>query len=538
MQRRTSQTFQRLRKLSDSLIQAIAPSSSKNDATDSSFEHGRKGRHQPSSQTQSTSSSHRRPSHRVGHRISKEDIRYPLIPQARALDVSKGGMSTDSKKPKRPSRPREEDLPYGAQGSIPKALAPPDVPPAPAVGRSRQSGALDHGVPFPVSGRERDRDQQMKALARCEKPLPEPPRNARREERKGTERSQQGFFNPFLPASASSVQRTPERTRAAEHSSRAVGDRRMREEDAARQHPSASPVARTRQAGVRRISSSGDVRLPTQHARYRPGQADENAQPREARHRHPDLRAVRSTPLRAQDKSPPVSPPLPAQQASPLAHVVKPRPRNVPRDVSPENPQRLPTPRRSREDVRARTQTPTAARPMATLPPPPRADSVAAKAQASLRVQQSAPPKAVQMTAAPEHLRGLSMKAQVVRPRAAREAEHELRAEPVRERQRQREAQERTAREREREARRERGRARPTHTRAVEVEYYGMSEAFAQEITIALMEPERANPLPSDWKAYVATGPDYGVRPLVTKKSRLNAAAPVPGQREKEVGRR
>lgn len=68
---------------------------------------------------------------------------------------------------------------------------------------------------------------------------------------------------------------------------------------------------------------------------------------------------------------------------------------------------------------------------------------------------------------------------------------------------------------------------RPTHTRAVEVEYYGMSDAFSQEITIALADPERAYALPADWRVGPSVqGNEYGtVRPLVTKKSRQMAGA-------------
>ncbi|KAI9067229.1 hypothetical protein FKP32DRAFT_293186 [Trametes sanguinea] len=518
MQRRTSQTFQRLRKLSDSLIQAIVPSSKQGDG-DSFMQLSRKDSRQGLSQTPSYTSlslsghGHHR---RTNRRISKEDIRYPLIPQGSSLDLSTGSISTtgDPRKPPRPSRPREEDLPYGPMGSLPKALAPPYVPPPPAIGQSSRSRATgQQSVPFPEYGRSRGREEKpvRRGEVTREKPLPEPPMEERRHaQRRQPEPAKAAFFNPFMAPSSAAAQQSSAQPRAVD--------------------PSA-PVARSRQAGVRRISSSGDVHLPPQHARYRHGQRNENEPLRDSSNRHPDLRAVRSTPLRSQDnRTQPSAPmPLPAYPASPsplATHIVKPRPKNVPRDVSPENPQRLPTPRRSTEELRGYGQRAPVA-PVQVRPPHPPASSVAARAQAALRVQQIEPPRSVQMTATPEHLRALSMKAQVVRPPRDHDRD--------RDRQREREARAHD-RDRHREPDKERARRphRAAHTRAIEVEYYGMADAFQQEITLALMEPERANPLPLDWKAYVATGPDYGVRPLVTKKSRLNAGA-APGP-ERPVG--
>ena len=285
--------------------------------------------------------------------------------------------------------------------------------------------------------------------------------------------------------------------------------------------------------------------------RYRAGEEDgRGSQGALAQQRHPDLRQVRSTPLRLQQNGVPVTGqsgrPVAQPRASPLrqqvapvspsfTHVVKPHPRNVPRDVSPENPQRLPTPRLSGEGVRP--YLPPSSRqqqqqlPLAT-------STVVAQAQSTIKVQHSVPPRNVEVAAAPEHLRALSMKAQVVRPDRATRADRDQGRQPqayapthpthAPENQHHRD-------HRANAKDRERGRARPTHTRAIEVEYYGMSDAFTQEITLALAEPERAHPLPLDWKAYVATGPECGpvVRPLVTKKSRLgaNALGSVAGRR-------
>ncbi|KAI0655985.1 hypothetical protein C8Q70DRAFT_1047124 [Cubamyces menziesii] len=531
MQRRTSQTFQRLRKLSDSLIQAIAPTSSRKSVEESSFfDYERKGWHPPLHHSHSHSStSHARCTkpRQARPRISKEDIRYPLIPHSESLDVLSANTSTSTRstKPVRPSRPREEDLPYGAKGSIPKALAPPYVAPPPAIGQSSRTHGKGNSVPFPESDNE-VRTKRPREHATREKPLPVPPGEA----------SSEAFFNPFRAVPCHSDMHK---------SDRPTGAARTREEDSR-----SRPSARAREPGVRRISSSGDVHLPSQHARYRAGEDDgRRTQGALVQQRHPDLRQVRSTPLRLQENGvrvpgqpgQPVGRPRESplrQQVVPVSpafsNVVKPHPRNVPRDVSPENPQRLPTPRLSGEGARPYVPAPSRQQKQQQQQLPLATSVVVAQAQSGLKVQQSTPPRNVEVAAAPEHLRALSMKAQVIRPDRAPRADRDQGRQPQtyaptqpshgRDHHQHERDFRAHAKDREREAR---GRTRPTHTRAIEVEYYGMSDAFTQEITLALAEPERAHPLPLDWKAYVATGPECGpvVRPLVTKKSRLGANA-------------
>ncbi|KAI0645364.1 hypothetical protein C8Q79DRAFT_1010334 [Trametes meyenii] len=530
MQRRTSQTFQRLRKLSNSLMQAVVPSLSNKPSREGSFfEYDKSGWHPPSHPE-----AHRRPSYKNGQHVSKEDIRYPLLapkqpnpfdinaepsrkpalpsqastkdrtpvardPQRRS-EVQRAYPRANTEAAKRPERPREEDLPYGAVGAIPKVLAPPYVPPPPAVGhgppaRGQYKGRerADNISRFPEDERAA-RQRRVVERAYREKPLPVPPRETRTERREAPRNHVEPvapFFNSFGTVPASKPQaHAPSTSRAPARYEGSYPSQMERRPD--RERPEADPRLRERQPGVRRISSSGDVHLPPQHPRYRQDRGDQNAPPRP-----PDLRPVKSAPLRAPEPVRSV-PPVPRSH---LMHVTKPHPRNVPRDVSPENPQRLPTPRRSHEEVRSD---------MYTQPWPP---PTPAAARTGLRVQQSAGPQHVKMAIAPEHLDAMARKAQVVRPaREHREREREGMPQPRP-----------PSREKERERGRGRGRRRPTHTAAVEVEYYGMADAFTQEITIALTEPERANPLPLDWRAYVATGPDYGVRPLVTKKSRQAA---------------
>ncbi|EIW63102.1 uncharacterized protein TRAVEDRAFT_62781 [Trametes versicolor FP-101664 SS1] len=536
VQRRTSQTFQRLRKLSDSLVSAIVPNPSRKSAGQDSFlnyDQDKKGwtASFSSGSARAHAPIHRRPSFRNGQHVSKEDIRYPLLePSLEQLQLdrqrSADALSARARS-KRPERPREEDLPYGAPGSIPKALAPPYVAPAPAVGARRPHKTRAHAeearssVPFPHPGsgaRERERAGEVGRMQR-EKPLPEPPREARaggRAQQPPAPRpapARDTFLNLFASASVPASKQAP--TARAPAVAREVYDPAL-----PRPYPYAvaQPVTPQPYTRVRRISSTGDVHPPPHHSRPR----DENAPPRdrERERRHPDLRPSRSTPLRLQENRgrerepvplpPPPAPvyPYPVSPQRALVHVEKPRPRNVPRDVSPEyNPQRLPTPRRSREELRSHYEA-------------HHQQSVAAQVQAGLRVQQTAAPRPVRVDAAQEHAR--PMAAQMVRP--GRDAERERERERRAEREREREARH-LARAQDKERRRM---LRPTHTRAIEVEYYGMSDAFSQEITVALADPDRAYALPADWRVgpAVPSGGAYGtVRPLVTKKSRQMAGA-------------
>ncbi|KAI0829699.1 hypothetical protein BC628DRAFT_1059254 [Trametes gibbosa] len=548
MQRRTSQTFQRLRKLSDSIVSAIVPQSSfKPTEKDSFFEYGKKGWHPRIASASSTSlplqaitTTHRHPSYRNGQRVSKEDIMYPLIRTTDPLDPEN---STDSNgrlraRARRPERPREEDLPYGAQGSIPKAMAPPYIAPPPAIGSGPlqvvKASQSPSSVPFPNSAHVAGGERQQ--MARHEKPLPELPQDPRAQSKTA---EQQTFFNPFMSASVP-LNNNAARAPAAGSSAHARADRVP---DASRTHRTAqhhrpdraqAPAhTPTRESSsqpyirVRRISSTGDLHPAPHHVRYR----DENAAPSSSH-----VRPARSTPLRVQEKEDtrhaPLLRPQPtraAQPLTPLAHVTKPRPRNVPRDVDAENPQGLPTPRQSSEEVRPQVQPQQERHDLHQAPP---LGPVATKAQAELRVQQSAAPKPVRVDgAAPEHLRAISFRAQIVRPTRDAERERERKRDVQRQPERSERAQ---GKERERSVRGRERQRRPTYTRAVEIEYYGMSDAFAQEITIALAEPERALPLPLDWRigsggAGAGQGYDYGVRPLVTKKNgqmqRMGAAA-------------
>ncbi|OSC97866.1 hypothetical protein PYCCODRAFT_1471509 [Trametes coccinea BRFM310] len=170
----------------------------------------------------------------------------------------------------------------------------------------------------------------------------------------------------------------------------------------------------------------------------------------------------------------PMRMPQPAYPSSltPLGtHVVKPRPKNVPRDFSPENPQRLPTPHRSTEELRGYGQQATAA-PVQVRPQHPPASSVA-------------------MTATAEHLRALSMKAQVVRPLCV---PREIMTASVNAT-----------------FLKSLTRNPPTARLVPRTRAQLQWSTTGCRTRSSTRSRSRANPLPLEWKAYIATGPDYGV---------------------------
>ncbi|KAI0702925.1 hypothetical protein C8T65DRAFT_741410 [Cerioporus squamosus] len=565
MQRRTStsQLFQRMRKVSDPVIHAaqalVSGVNNKTTPDQSFFDYGgQRHWHRP----------HRRPpdsglrrglSHR---KVSKEDIKYPLLhPEEDTLDlwVESATMSAerdreqrlhrqnsnatviqperpprpslDERPPvvrdpqlrmeeqrvyrsvntsKRPERPREQDLPYGAAGSIPRVLVKEERPPPPAAavrGESSrtQSMARSSTVPFPSShthGEDGPRASRATGATRTTeksamRPHEPPPASAK-------------IYTPFAPISTrdrpqhnapsnrpvDSHTRGPSHLAQASTSSQRVLDReyvptpppkdsKWLGPSAHAQVWSAVPSHVRRQDGVRRISSSGDVHLPPQHARYQ--SRDEN----DPRRRAQELRTVKSTPLSARKQNVPVHPgAAPGLPAHPAVHLEragtrsKPRNPDVPRDVSPENPQGLPMPRRSREEERflshrhrEREREKEAA--MRAPPVPTRA-----QAKEASSASRAAP-------LAHDHIRSVSYRAQVIHPAQRPEPEAEN------DRQKRRREKEKTGRT---------------------VEWYGMSDPVAWEIARALAEPEGVTPLPIDWNQFVAHGKDYGTKPLETRK--------------------
>ncbi|KAI0743766.1 hypothetical protein C8Q80DRAFT_1325635 [Daedaleopsis nitida] len=513
--------------------QLIAPSSTsshghgKAGPEDSFFDYGKKGWHAPKPPD---SYLRRRPLYR---KVSKEEIRYPLLhptddmhdllvesaTMSAERDKQRSGAHRPPERPprpsleerplvvrdpqlrmeeqkvyrslntaKRPERPREEDLPYGAKGSIPKALMSQERPPPPAVGR-RSERTRENSVAFPSSREESARATSTRSG--------DPPAN---------------LFTPFAPLSSREAQHKRQQDHLQPpHSARSVpvprsdmpaappSLRRNATVPEVERRPKPPPKdakwltaaatatatattntalpshAQTHARRMRRTSSSGDVTLPSQSTRYQPlGQAypprpaalqmqDENV-PRHAavhaRPHPPELRTVKSTPLSA--RQPPLPPPflaaagsgLPAHPAVHLDHKRtrhhhKPSDPDVPRDVSPIEAPHVLAPGRYFDG---------------------------------------------QTAVAHERSRSVSHTAYGVRPSAPDRAQ-----ERERERKRRREERERAAQER----------------------YYGKADAFARQITLALAEPERAAPLSVDWDTFVTGGVEYRTKPLaVTRKTK------------------
>ncbi|KAI0779866.1 hypothetical protein C8Q74DRAFT_721128 [Fomes fomentarius] len=574
MQRRPSFT-ERLRKVSDPLIQMIVPSSSSSriHGQDSFFEYGKKGWHAPRPRPPDSFLRHRP----VRRKVSKEEIRYPLLHPEDTLDlwIESATMSAERERSqsrartapstpnhtssiashdhgppsrsqsarestarperparpslderplvvrdpqlraaeqrvyrsvntaKRPERPNEEDLPYGARGSIPKAFMPKQRPPPPAAavrasldGDSERARARGSSIPFPEQPSNRTQTQPQ-AQTRSQP--------VRRDEgpSRGREPAQkQKIFSPFAPISTS-----VRGTAGVAVSSPVIPGPTPPPKDAkwvtADVHLTLTSTSGARR--LRRTSSSGDANLPNQHSRYdhrhqpqpqqpqvppqprpRPERGDllrmrDENEPRRARPQAPELRTVKSTPLSSRQPSlTGTGPSLPAHPAVHLertkSRTLKPPQPDVPQDVSPIDP-----------------------------PPIQRLPAAAVRGAHSQRERVkealSARPVPVQAAVQHEHIRSVSYTAQVVSPTAT----------PDRTRDREREP--RPDRERERRRRREReGRERTER----EVQFYGKADTFAHQIALALAEPERATPLPIDWDMFMSGG--NGTKPLVTRK--------------------
>ncbi|RPD78206.1 hypothetical protein L226DRAFT_520626 [Lentinus tigrinus ALCF2SS1-7] len=552
MQRRssTSQMFQRMRKVSDPLIHAAhaahalvsGGSNSKRAPDESFFEYDTtKGWHRPHGHRRPPDSGVRHGLSQRSRKISKEEITYPFLPSGDTLDLlvesatmsaererenrlrrqnSTTTTSTQPERPprpslderppivrdpqlrmqeqkvyksmnnaKRPERPREEDLPYGAAGSIPRVFVKEERPPPPAAavrgaGSRTQSMARSSTVPFPSSQSVNTRGEDSarasgvtRTTDRTALRPPEPTPAAAK------------VFTPFAPMArdrppqdASSTHPVDARSGGPSYLAQAsTSTQRLLDREyvptpppkdskwmgASTHAPSAVPAYMRRQDGVRRVSSSGDVHLPPQHSRYH-GSRDEN-DPRHPRAPAQELRTVKSTPLSARKQNVPVhpttAPGLPSHPAIYLERAgsrTKPRHPDVPRDVSPDNPQRLPTPRRSEEEER----------------PAPRSAH-------RHRERERGREHASATTARPQ--------ADVIHPGPHQEPE------PENDRQKRRREKEKAGRS---------------------VEWYGMGSPIAWEIARALAEPEGVSPLPIDWNQFVANGQDYGTKPLETRKRR------------------
>ena len=512
-------------------------------------------------------------------KISKEDITYPFLPPQDTLDLqvesatmsaerereqrlrrqnSTTTTSTQSDRPprpsleerplvvrdpklrmeeqkvyknvntaKRPERPREEDLPYGAAGSIPRVFVKDERPPPPAAavrgaGSRMQSLTRSNTVPFPSNKNIATRGEDSVRGSRATEATRTTERTALRPPVQTPASAK--FFTPFAHISprerpsqnTSSTQPVDARSAGSSYLAQAnTSPQRLLEPEHAPTPPpkdskwvgaNAQTPGRyiRRQDGVRRVSSSGDVHLPPQHSRYHPRDENESRDPRAPA--RPELRTVKSTPLSARKQNVPVHPaaPSPGLPAHPAVHLErvgtrtrKPRHPDVPRDVSPDNPQRLPTPRRSEEGERPAPR---------AVPRPREREQVREKereaasyeTQAAARVEEVPKSPAASRHPVPtahDHVRSVSYRAQVVHP-----SQRDRRDDPPPEND------DRQKRRREKE---EKGRS---------VEWYGMGIAW--EIARALADPEDVTPTPIDWDQFSADGEDYGTKPLRTRRRR------------------
>ncbi|RDX44855.1 hypothetical protein OH76DRAFT_1035119 [Lentinus brumalis] len=505
MQRRSSlsQLYQRVRRVSEPAIDFLSGGKTKKAPDESYFDYDERKDWQPKRRRPPDSSLRYRGLSQRHRKVSKEEIRYPLLhhledkpdpvenattsdilperpsrpsldqrppvvrdPQLR-LEEQKVYRSMNSAK--RPERPREQDLPYGAEGSIPRVLVKEERPPPPAAAvrgpiARKQYLARSNTVPFPSNHRvnthgedtvrARHANGATKAMGPHQPPAP----------------AHAKVYTPFAPISprdrpqydATSSRNAghadgPSHLAQASSSTQRLLDREHVPTPPPKDSKWLGPSAQTRspvpsqmrrQDGVRKTSSSGDVHLPPQHARYQ--LRDEN-EALNSRTEEQELRTVRSTPLDAfkpnvRPVHPAAAPGLPAHPAVHLGRVgsrSKPRDPDVPRDVSPDNPQGLPTPRRSREGERPVIQR-----------------------------QRERAPQAIH----PAH-----------RPGPQPESDRQKR-------------------------RREKEKAGRT------VDWYGMGDSVSWEIVRALAEPEVVVPLPIDWSQFVANGKDYGTKPLELRK--------------------
>lgn len=544
-------------------------SSSRIHAQDSFFEYGKKGWHAPRSRPPDSFLRHRP----VRRKVSKEEIRYPLLHPEDTLDlwIESATMSAERSRSqsrartapstpnhtsianhdhgppsrsqsarestarperparpslderplvvrdpllraaeqrvyhsvntaKRPERPKEEDLPYGARGSIPKAFMPKQRPPPPAAAvRASLEGdsARVRGSSIPFPEQPSNRNQPQPQVQTRSQPV-------RRDEgpSRGREPAQkQKIFSPFAPIS-SSVRGTA----GVAVSSPVIPGPTPPPKDAkwvtADVHLTLTSTNGARR--LRRTSSSGDANLPIQHSRRdhrhqpqpqpqvqpqprpRPERGDllrmrDENEPRRARPQAPELRTVKSTPLSSRQPSltgsGPGLPPHPAVHLERTkSRTLKPPQPDVPEDVSPIDP------------------------PIQRLP----AAAVRGAHSQRERVKEALSARPVQVPAAVQHghIRSVSYTAQVVRP-AATPPDH------IRDRQREPQSD----RERERKRRQER---RDRERTEREVQFYGKADTFAHQIALALAEPERATPVPIDWDRYMSGG--NGTKPLVTRK--------------------
>ncbi|KAI8999022.1 hypothetical protein BD414DRAFT_527055 [Trametes punicea] len=408
MRRRSSKTFQRIRKLSDSIVNAIVPTGTSKNA-------------EPSTRlrrisTDDISRPRLHPEYSLESWLTKEesdsnprkkparpsvDVRPPVLHDQMVRGREREVFRTGNK-PKRPERPREEDLPYGAKGSVP-ILTAPWLRPELAV---RPSMSKTNSVPFPSN-----------LTSRPVKESP-PPRE---------------FFSPFATVgrhastrdantlkeradgrrASPSAQRVEASLPAGQTREEAVcpqnAPQRPAERGHAREdvsHRPAGPATVRRQGAIRRPSRTSDA-SPPQHLRNQFGGSDHTL--REAPTR-PDLGLQRSRSM-ATPQAPRSS--SSASAFSPRANTVdeaktRPKRHDISRDIAPRSAQHSPF-------LSGESGSAEAEEPMLIPPAPVATQRMVAKAQANMPLQYSPAPRAVKLST-PDSKRVASFTAQIVEP--------------------------------------------------------------------------------------------------------------------------
>ncbi|KAI0373294.1 hypothetical protein BV20DRAFT_1050197 [Pilatotrama ljubarskyi] len=435
MQRKPS-VAKRLRKLSDSVINTLAPESTSRPAAT------QRRTRKVSVDEISMPAPH--PAYSIDGWITKDDVarerpprparpsvdqRPPVVRDPKAREIEREGFRALNTA-KRPQRPREEDLPYGAKGAVPIHLAKELL---------GEAGTPEgSSVPFPTTA------QGATASAYPKKKPSQTERQGEREARpsraqKGELTAQYRFppeprpvvFSPFAPTGRDvpgrRTGRAPEEkhpfpetqstTRVGTPASLASDTQNRREakgKGRTEKHEQREPAvclaeheATTvrRQGAIRRTSRASEAALPPQHLRDRYGRSDD-ALVQASTPLGVDLKRSQSMATRRPPGPPPASP---SPSLSP--NHPRPTPRDIPRDVRPYRRENFTFPTLSGDSEGGETEH---SELMLVPPAPVATPRLVAKAQANMPLRYPPVPRDVQLSAPDPH-RATSFRGQVGR---------------------------------------------------------------------------------------------------------------------------
>ncbi|KAI0350228.1 hypothetical protein OH77DRAFT_1092921 [Trametes cingulata] len=293
------------------------------------------------------------------------DQRPPVVLNPKAREIEQEGFRALNTA-KRPERPREDELPYGAKGSVPiqmvqgghaiqmvqgghglastpsrdRLASKEDRVPFPPTPQSATASAYPKKKPSPTESETRPGRAKKSELDTKYRFPPEP---------------KPAVFSPFAPmgrdipgrsATRATVDKaqvepwTPSTTRVGTPASQTETQERAREAkgkgraEPYTQHKPEVYLAKheettvRRQGAIRRTSRASEAALPAQHLRERFGRSDD-ALVQASSHLALDLKRSQSMSTRRPSRPPPVSP------SPSLSFARRPAPRDVPRDVRP-----------------------------------------------------------------------------------------------------------------------------------------------------------------------------------------------------------